>query len=544
MKIHYSITASVVAFAVAGCAQIAVVSEKRPAALPPGSGADRVATQTIDRALVEEQKQPTVALGAFVAAARDSLRQLDRNPANADARRSYNFAVARIFSVVREAKLDPWTEPLRVGANSDLTLTGTRDPEPQRNPALYDLIPTDELNFHGAYVKDHVTKDGIGAPLVAVRHLTAEQAAALFTAPAIYYSVTGVAEFEGSRCVLSIKDPLAAETVRVEGHTYPLAADFTASLAMSLAEEKPQRLGLVRLLRPQEYAATARVARLEPYNPKKTVVLVIHGLMDTPATWVPLINDLRSDKDIRHNYQFWFYSYPSGYPYPYSALILRQELDAIEKKFPLRKKMVLIGHSMGGCISRTLITDTGNKLWIEAFGRSPAETEMPAESKHLLEEALILKHRPEIGRVIFMSTPHRGSDLAANWIGRIGSMLVKSPSQLLAVGQNIRAGLKPDPAALQLKRFPNSVDTLAPNNRFVVAINKIPITPGIPYHTIVGDRGRGDTPKSSDSVVAYWSGHLNGAASECIVPSNHSSPLNPQAIAEVHRILKLNAQSQ
>ena len=230
-------------------------------------------------------------------------------------------------------------------------------------------------------MKDDVTKDGIGAPLVAVRHLTAEQAAALFTAPAIYYGVTGFAEFEGSRCVLSIKDPLAAETVAVEGHTYPLAANFTGALAMMLAKEKPQKLGLVRLLRPEEYAATARVARLEPYNPNKSVVLVIHGLMDTPATWVPLLNDLRSDKDIRRNYQFWFYSYPSGYPYPYSALILRQELDAIEKRYPLRKPMVVVGHSMGGCITRTLITDTGNKLWIEAFGKPPEQTEMPAESK-------------------------------------------------------------------------------------------------------------------------------------------------------------------
>jgi len=78
MKIHHPIAASVVAFVVAGCAQIAVVSERRPAPLPPGSGADQVATQTIDRALVEEKKQPTVALGAFVAAARESLRQLGR----------------------------------------------------------------------------------------------------------------------------------------------------------------------------------------------------------------------------------------------------------------------------------------------------------------------------------------------------------------------------------------------------------------------------------------------------------------------------------
>jgi pimeloyl-ACP methyl ester carboxylesterase len=530
----------------AGCApQIAVVSERAPSRFQATSGTDQATAKTIDRAQGLARSQPLVALEAYANAARDSLRELDRNPADKEARRCYNFAVAGIFSVVRTAKLDPWTQPLGIGANGELTLTGRKESaKPEQNPALYDLIPTDELRYHGAYVKDDVTKDGIGAPLVAIRHLTVEQAAALFTAPAIYYGVTGLVEFEGSRCVLSIRDPLAVETVQVEGHTFPLAANFTASLAMVLAQEKPQKLGLVRLLRPEKYAATARVARMEPYNPNKSVVLFVHGLMDTPATWVPMLNDLRADKEIRANYQFWFYSYPSGYPYPYSALILRQELDAIEKRYPLRKPMVLVGHSMGGCISRTLITDAGTKLWIEAFGKPPEKTEMPVESKRLLEEALIFKHRPEIGRVIFMSTPHRGSDLASNWLGRIGSMLVRTPSKLLNVGNTIREAATADPAALQLKRLPNSVDTLAPNNRFVVAINEIPTTPGIPYHTILGDRGRGDSPNSSDGVVAYWSSHFNGANSERIVPSNHSSPLNPEAIAEVHRILKLNARSQ
>jgi pimeloyl-ACP methyl ester carboxylesterase len=530
---------------ITGCApQIAVVSEKPPARFQAASGTNQTVVKTIDRAQGLQRTQPLVALEAYANAARDSLHELERNPANTEARRCYNFAVAGIFSVIRQAKLDPWTKPVQVGANNKLTLTGKLDPaKPEQNPALYELVPTDALSYHGAYVKHDVKKDGIGAPLVAVRRLTPEKASELFAPPAIYYGVTGVAEFEGSRCILSIKDPLAAETVTVEGHGYPMGANFTGALAMTLAKEKPQKLGFVRLLRPQEYASTFRVARLEPYNPNKSVVLVIHGLMDTPATWVPLINDLRSDKEIRRNYQFWFYSYPSGYPYPYSAMILRQELDAIEKKFPLGRKMVLVGHSMGGCISRTLITDTGNKLWIEAFGKPPERTEMPAESKHLLEQAIILKHRPEVGRVIFMSAPHRGSDLASNWIGRIGSMLVKTPSEMITIGQTIREGMTPDPAALQLKRFPNSVDTLAPNNRFVVAINKIPITTGIPYYTILGDRGRGDSPNSSDGVVPYWSSHLDGAKSEFIAPCNHSSPLNPQAIAEVHRILKQSIQS-
>jgi hypothetical protein len=55
-------------------------------------------------------------------------------------------------------------------------------------------------------------------------------------------------------------------------------------------------------------------------------------------------------------------------------------------------------------------------------------------------------------------------------------------------------------------------------------VNKLPITRGIPYHSIIGDRGGGDTPNSSDGVVPYWSSHLDGAQSELIVNSDHGAP--------------------
>jgi pimeloyl-ACP methyl ester carboxylesterase len=304
---------------------------------------------------------------------------------------------------------------------------------------------------------------------------------------------------------------------------------------------------LGRLLRPEKYAETARIARFQPYDPNKTVVLVIHGLKDAPATWTPMLNALLDDEAIRRHYQFWFFSYPSGYPYPYSASILRRELDAIEKRFPLRKKMVVIGHSMGGCISRLLMTDTGEKLWLELFKKAPGEVHLSPQSRKLFTDALIFRHRPEIGRVIFISAPLRGSDLASNWIGRIGSMLVKAPSTLRNAGSEAMKFASFQRDELRLQGIPNSVDTLAPNNRFVKAIQTIPITPGIPYHVISGDRGKGGhrdqtKPVMSDGVVPYWSSHMVGAQSELVVPSNHSAHQNPGAIAEVKRILKLHAQ--
>ena len=84
----------------------------------------------------------------------------------------------------------------------------------------------------------------------------------------------------------------------------------------------------------------------------------------------------------------------------------------------------------------------------------------------------------------------------------------------------------------------NSIVFLRPRSPLLNAILKLPMKPGVPYHSIIGDRGKGDTPDSSDGVVPYWSSHLDGAASEKIVPSGHGSNENPEGIREFRRILR------
>jgi len=537
--------ALIAACVLTGCATYSKVSEKRPryvlSTRPVGMLAN--AEAGIDRAMRIDRRDPLVALGGYMSAAETALRQLKRSPNDETARNTYNFAVGRIIATIRDAKLDPWTQPLRVpGSDGEFVLTHKPDPRPQWNPALYDFTPADEFDVRGIYVTERTTREGIGAPVVAVGREVNKEARANFTPPRTYYGVTAIARFDGRRCVLSFEDPLEEETVRVDGQIFPLAADFTVPLAVMLASTNPKKFERARLLNPGKYAETARISRLQPYDPNKIVVLVIHGLMDTPATWTPMLNRLRGYEEIRRNYQFWFYNYPSGYPYPYSAAILRHELDAIEQRFPLRKPMVVIGHSMGGSIGRLLITDAGDKLWMTLFKKPPEQVPLSPESRKLFADALIFQHRPEIGRVIFISAPLRGSELASNWLGRIGSSLVRSPVTLLKAGREELKITTFRSGELKLKRIPNSVDTLAPTDRFVIAINTIPITPGIPYHTIMGDRGKGDAPNSSDGVVPYWSSHMDGAKSELIVPSGHGAHQNPKAIQEVRRILMLNAE--
>jgi pimeloyl-ACP methyl ester carboxylesterase len=308
-------------------------------------------------------------------------------------------------------------------------------------------------------------------------------------------------------------EPLASESVELAGHPFPLAADYTAALAMLMARERPAKIAFSRFLQPEKYAYTAKLTRLQLYDPKRTPVIFVHGLDDTPACWSRMINSFRGDPEVRRRYQLWVYSYPSGFPYPYAAGLFREALDGINREFPGHKPIVLVGHSMGGMVCRLMVTDVGDKLWV-------------------------FNHRPEVRRVIFMSTPHRGSKLASFWLGRIVAARVRTPSAFARIRREAMPLVVPDPAVHRLHRMPNAVDTLSPRDRFVQAINQFPIAASVRYHSIIGDRGRGDTPRSSDGVVPYWSSHLDGAESELVVPSGHGTQLNQEAIAEVGRILK------
>jgi hypothetical protein len=204
--------------------------------------------------------------------------------------------------------------------------------------------------------------------------------------------------------------------------------------------------------------------------------------------------------------------------------------------------MVVIGHSMGGCISRLLLTDSGNELWLKIFGRPPDEVPLSPHVREYFRQELFFQHRPEVGRVIFIAAPLKGSNLATGLLGKIAAVIIRDSTITSEASQEmLRATAHIREEELKPKRRSNSVDSLSPKSRFVNAINTIPITPGIPYDTIIGDRGRGDSPNSSDGVVPYWSSHMSHAESEHIVASDHSAHQNPQAIADVLAILKAHA---
>lgn len=478
-----------------------------------------------------EEGAPTI--GPLLDSLRKSYREIARG--NDEAIPEYNYLTARLIDRLIEGGVRPWVKSISVRSGRTRYLIRGTEPGDLRDPDRR-FVPTDRLTFTGRYATDAGRTPGVGAPLV-----TYLQHAGHVRKTIPYRAVTALIRFNGDEAVIDLVDPFQTHSVSIRGRQVPLHADFNSSVAYILSKERIDLLGFARLMNPTDYDDTARLSAIQPYDPKKIPVLFVHGLQDTPASFAPMYFQLMDDPGFRRHFQVWAFSYPSGYPYPLPAATLRQELDAMRKLYPDHKDIVIVGHSMGGLVSRLMVTSVGDRIWLDYFGTPPSETPLKGDSRQLIKDALIFDAREEIGRAIFIAAPHRGSQLATNIIGWIGVKLVRFPATIADVRDSVVNVLTADQSGMRLDRFPSSIDTLSPNNRFVNTINQFPIDPGIPYHSIMGDRGRGNTPDSSDGVVAYWSSHLEGAVSEKIVPSDHMAHQHPEGIEEVRRILYLHA---
>src|SRR5262249_24062520 len=344
----------------------------QPARLPTGLHVEGPLDAATKYLVAAEHEQPLAALGHDLLAARSSYDVLERHPKNESARSIYNFAVARVVHDVDRTDVKPWRHPVTVLTDQGrYTLVSPKPVDAEHDPSRYDLIPADTLTVGGTFLKTRSTVAGVGAPLVAVGRSENPQSHQRYELHKIYAPITALIEFRGQRADLRFLDSFQTEQVSLSNRHISIAADFTAPIAVGLTREHPEKQGFSRLMHPEEFVDTGRLIRLQPYDPNRVPVILVHGLGDAPVTWAPMVNTLLGDAAIRRRYQFWVYSYPSGYPYPYSAAAFRRELDAVSHKFPDRKKVVLIGHSMGGLVCRLLVTDVGDKIWRYFIGKPP-----------------------------------------------------------------------------------------------------------------------------------------------------------------------------
>jgi pimeloyl-ACP methyl ester carboxylesterase len=332
----------------------------------------------------------------------------------------------------------------------------------------------------------------------------------------------------GDCCEAALVDPRRVQTVRTAHGDLPLAMDLETPLATTRVTGPRLGAGIANLLRPGGFTGgRPRIVFLQPFDADKVPVVLVHGLMSTPRMWEPLVLDLLTDPEISARCQFWFFYYPTGKPVPLTALQLREALDDARRAHGVKQPMILVGHSMGGILSRAQVS----RLTVEdARPMVPRVASLPETS--VVRRALVFEPRTDVARVVFLFTPHRGSRLASSGLGAWGIRLIRIPDTLLT---ELGIGAE-ELSALRGNRLPTSIHGLSPHSQFLRALDRT--RPTVPTNSIIGDRGRGDGPAGSDGVVPYASAHLAGAESELVVPAGHGGVDHPQTVAELKRIIR------
>ena len=424
---------------------------------------------------------------------------------------------------------------------------------------LVDFVPVAEYEVHG--LRNRYRQPGIGVPLAAKTIPSAAAPENDFVDEDVRVPATVVLVLDRPRrqlagSALQGRLELSAATdhedVTIEGVSVPLEIDRTGSVAVTLADTAFWERELSNFLGSAVGVhKTARLGAREPNRAGRIPVVFVHGTNSSPGRWADMVNDLENDPRIRRRFQFWFFSYDSGNPIAYSAMLLRRALrDAVTRFDPDGRdaclhQMVVIGHSQGGLLTKMTVIDSGSALWNNVSEMPFDEVRLSDKSRALVEEALFVKPLPFVTRVVFIATPHGGSYLAgAGIVRRLAAKMISMPHDLTAIGTDIFAVRDPAKRIVTLERFPTSIDNMSPGNPFIKTLGGIPIAPGVAAHSIIPVEGDEPLQDGVDGVVAYKSAHIEGVDSERVIrPSSHSTQSNPQTVDEVRRILLLQAEA-
>ena len=466
----------------------------------------------------------------------DAARESSRLLGDDEARSIYNKSAADLTVLLRAAeKGSLWNRSLTLtsGKSSYRLRFAKATRDGVRDPAYFtSFTPADEVDLKTIQRRNR--QNGIGGALVGIRKT--EPLEAFSPLIGVTAPVTVILDFKGDLVTLTLVDPTEKTKSLVAGKNRLLEADFSAPLAY-YPQKSELWEGLMGAIRVTDSMQTTGLYMLQPYNPDRIPLIFVHGLISTPRMWRNVINELEFDPRLRERYQCWVFAYPTGNPLLYSALRLREELEKLQKIHPDSRDCVLVGHSMGGILSRTQVTTLDRQAW-DAIGK-PKAAQFFAHVKpgSLVERAVIFRANRRIDRTIFICTPHRGSPMAIGSLGALAVRLISLPIDLTStmtesLGASISV-ITGDP-----KRLPNSISGLSPNNPTFTVLDSRPVE--VPHHSIIGDRGKGDSPDSSDGVVEYASSHLKSAKSETIVPGPHGACELPETLDELRRLFHLH----
>lgn len=387
---------------------------------------------------------------------------------------------------------------------------------------------------------------GLGVPLVA---LTAGPPKRTGPATALLRLGGSLLQLEaGVPATLEFHSANEARVYTVEGIEVPVETDVSAALAYGLAQSQIWKFSLTGLFQGDQAVTSNRLIRMGHHSPGRIPVVFVHGTASNPAYWAEMFNTLLGDSVLRDRMEFWFFQYASGNPILFSAHSLRAELAAAVQQLDPEgtdqglKDMVLVGHSQGGLVVQLMLV-SGSDDWVEEqLGVKLSDLSLSEKQLTLIRQMVEFEPVEQVRRAVYISTPHRGSFMAAKWYTRMMAKFIAIPGEVQGLGARLRSDVPHLPPPFS-ERIPTSLDNMNPSSPMLKALGDLPISPRVTTHSIVaiGDADptdRSEVLLANDGVVEYTSASIDGVVSEFLVNAPHSCQDRPAAIQEVRRILR------
>lgn len=338
---------------------------------------------------------------------------------------------------------------------------------------------------------------------------------------------------------IRLVDPYRYQTVNVNQHNYTMTANYSAPFGLWLAENKIGSAGYWSLLNREKRLVMPHLFMLEPYQPNKKIIVMIHGLGSSPEAWVLLTNNIMGDRVLRDNYQVWQIFYSTNMPILESRFqiyeLLKQAFSQTQPNSISANDAVVIGHSMGGVISRLLVSqaDVSEK----AIPLMSEQQKKQLDHFPIIRQRFIFKPIPQFTRAIFIASPQKGTPYANRWFPQfIAQRIIKLPQNFI---NSVDADLRLDVKKFKQGLIYNGPADLSDKSKFMLLTADIMPIKGVVFHSIMGNNTHSTVPeKTSDGIVPYKSSHINGAISEKIIQGGHSIQEKPQAVFELRRILR------
>ncbi|WP_277561186.1 esterase/lipase family protein [Acinetobacter beijerinckii] len=344
---------------------------------------------------------------------------------------------------------------------------------------------------------------------------------------------------------IKVYDPYNTEKVNIAGKPYSLAANFSAPYGLWLAENNLGAAAYLTLIDRDQHLTMPHLYMLEPYNPNKKVIVLVHGLASSPEAWIAVTNDIMGDPVLREHYQVWQVFYSTNMPILESRFqiyaLLKQAFGSLNSKDAASKDAVLIGHSMGGIISRLLVSDAD--ISKQALEMMNSRQQSRLRKHPVIGERLKMRPIENFDRAIFLAAPHRGTDFADRWFTLAARKIIKLPATFLTTLTDTLtsndADLKDFVKTLTNEVIQNGPSDLSKKSKFMELTSNIPPEKDLVFHSIMGNITKSDDPNTiTDGIVPYKSAHLDGAVSEKIFTGGHSIQETPEAVLELRRILR------